>query len=632
MCGIVGYIGKKQALPLILKGLERLEYRGYDSAGVLIYDQDKKTVYLEKQPGRIKNLVRTIDPNIKGTLGIGHSRWATHGEINKRNAHPHYDCEQKIFVVHNGIIENFQEIKDSLIQKGHKFVSETDTEVFPHLLEDFLKAGFSYEQAIVKSLKILKGSFSFLIFNKDYPDTIVGVRFSSPLILGLGEKEFIIASDQNAISLLTKRVVYLNDGDIVFVSREGYKIKSFLSEETKNNKSIINPQFVIDFSAAETEKGRFADYMIKEIFDEPGAVEDTLRGRLLIEEGNVKLGGLDQVADKLKEIDNILITGCGTAFYAAKIAEYFFEEYAQIPTKADLASELRYRLPVISSKTLLISVSQSGETADTLAIIKNLKARGVLAIGVTNVVGSSIARLVDAGIYSHAGPELAVASTKAFLAQVTDLILLMIYLARQRKMTKTQSKKILTELSEIHLKIEQTIVNNDQKIDNLAQQYLSSQNFLYIGRKYSFPIALEGALKLKEVSYVHAEGLASGETKHGSIALIDENFPTIVIAPNDSVYSESDIRYTKPSVCYEKTISNLQEIRARKGKLIAIGTEGDKKLEKLANNVIYVPKTLELLTPLLTIIPLHLFAYYFAKKLGRDVDRPRNLAKSVTVE
>lgn len=612
MCGIIGYIGEKQALTVVLKGLERLEYRGYDSAGVLIYDSGKKSVYLQKQPGRIKNLTRIINPDVEGTLGIGHTRWATHGEVNRVNAHPHYDCGKKIFVVHNGIIENFQEIKDSLIRKGHTFVSETDTEVFPHLLEELLKTGFSYDQAITGALNTLRGSFAFLIFNKDYPDMIVAARLSSPLILGLGEKEFIIASDQTAVSLLTNKVVYLNDGDIVFISRTGYKIKSFLSDETKNDESLI------DFPTAEAEKGRFADYMIKEIFDEPKAVEDTLRGRLLVDEGNVKLGGLDQIADRLRQIDNILIVGCGTAFYAAKIAEYFFEEYAQIPAKADMASELRYRLPTVSPKTLLISVSQSGETADTLAVIKSLKAKGILTVGVTNVVGSSIARLVDAGIYSHAGPELAVASTKAFLAQITDLVLLMVYLARQRKMTEAQAREILTELDQIHRKIEKTIVDNDQKMDNLAQQYLSAANFLYIGRKYSFPIAMEGALKLKEISYVHAEGLASGETKHGPIALIDENFPTIVIAPNDSVY--------------EKTVSNLEEIRARKGKLIVITTEGNEKLEKLANNVIYVPKTLEILTPLLTIVPLHLFAYYFAKKLGRDIDRPRNLAKSVTVE
>ncbi|PIR58484.1 MAG: glutamine--fructose-6-phosphate transaminase (isomerizing) [Parcubacteria group bacterium CG10_big_fil_rev_8_21_14_0_10_35_15] len=612
MCGIVGYIGDKQALPIVIKGLERLEYRGYDSAGILIYDQRKKEVYFEKQPGRIKNLTRVIDPDTPGTLGIGHTRWATHGQVNKANAHPHYDCQKKIFVVHNGIIENFREIKSSLIQRGHKFSSETDTEVFPHLLEELIKEGLSYEQAIIQSLKKIRGSFAFLIFNKDYPDMIVAARLSSPLILGLGDKEFILASDQTAIGLITNKIVYLNDGDIVFVNKNKYEIKSFLSEDTKNYEGII------DFSSAETEKGRFQNYMIKEIFDEPKAVEDTLRGRLLIEEGDVKLGGLDRVASRLKEIDNILITGCGTAFYAAKLAEYFFEEYAQISTKAEIASELRYKMPVVSEKTLLISVSQSGETADTLAVIKNFKTKGILTIGITNVVGSSIARLVDAGIYSHAGPELAVASTKAFLAQTVDLILLMIYLARQRKINVGEAKEILTELDQIHKKIQETIVDNDQKADSLAEKYLFAKDFLYIGRKYNFPIALEGSLKLKEISYVHAEGLASGEIKHGPIALIEEGFPTIIIAPQDSVY--------------EKTISNLEEIKARKGKIIVITTKGNKSLEKLADDVIYIPETLELLSPLLSIVPLHLFAYYFAKKLGRDVDRPRNLAKSVTVE
>ena len=612
MCGIVGYIGEKQALPIVIKGLERLEYRGYDSAGVLIYDENKKEVYFEKQPGRIKDLIRVIDPDTPGTLGIGHTRWATHGQVNKANAHPHYDCQKKIFVVHNGIIENFREIKSSLIQKGHKFSSETDTEVFPHLLEELVKEGLSYEQAVIQALKKIKGSFAFLIFNQDYPDMIIAARFSSPLMLGLGDREFIFASDQIAISLITNKVVYLNDGDIVFAGKDKYQIKSFLSGDIKNYEGII------DFSTAETEKGKFQDYMIKEIFDEPKAIEDTLRGRLLIEEGNVRLGGLDQVADRLKEIDNILITGCGTAFYAAKLAEYFFEEYAKIPAKADLASELRYRMPVVSEKTLLVSVSQSGETADTLAVIKAFKAKGILTIGITNVIGSSIARLVDTGIYSHAGPELAVASTKAFLTQIVDLILLMVYLARQREMDKIKAKEILAELDQIYRKIQETIVNNDQKADSLAQKYLSSQNFLYIGRKYSFPIALEGSLKLKEISYVHAEGLASGEIKHGSIALIEEGFPTVIIAPKDSVY--------------EKTISNLEEIKARKGKIIVITTNGNKSLEKLADDVIYVPETLELLSPLLSIVPLHLFAYYFAKKLGKDVDRPRNLAKSVTVE
>jgi len=612
MCGIVGYIGKKQALPIIIKGLQDLEYRGYDSVGVLVYDENKKETYLEKRPGRIKDFIKIINPDVQGTLGIGHSRWATHGEVNKENAHPHWDCQKKIFVVHNGIIENFETIKKALIQKGHRFLSQTDTEVFPHLIEELIKEGLIYEEAIIKALKDIKGSFAFLVFNKDYPDMIVASRFSSPLILGKGRGEFIVASDQTPIAPLTNEVVYLNDGDIAFIKRDGFKLRSFLKETTQAENGII------DFVAADAQKGSFEDYMLKEIFEEPKAVENTLRGRILLDQGTTKLGGLEAISERLKGIDNILITACGTAFYAAKLAEYFFEEYAGIPAKADLASELKYRKPVTTPKTLLIAISQSGETADTLAVIKEAKEKGILTIGIVNVVGSSIARMVTAGIYSHAGPELAVASTKAFLAQITDLILLMIFLAGQRQMPKEAGKEILNELLEIPKKMEKILLDSASVIEKTAEKHLSCKNFLYLGRKYSFPIALEGALKLKEVSYVHAEGVAAGETKHGSIALIDENLPSVVVAPKDSVY--------------EKTVSNLEEIKARKGKAIVITTEGNKELEKLADDIIYVPQTLEILTPLLTIVPLHLFAYYFAKKLGRDVDRPRNLAKSVTVE
>ena len=611
MCGIVGYIGDKQALPIVIKGLERLEYRGYDSAGILIYDQRKKEVYFEKQPGRIKNLTRVIDPDTPGTLGIGHTRWATHGQVNKANAHPHYDCQKKIFVVHNGIIENFREIKSSLIQRGHKFSSETDTEVFPHLLEELIKEGLSYEQAIIQSLKKIRGSFAFLIFNKDYPDMIVAARLSSPLILGLGDKEFILASDQTAIGLITNKIVYLNDGDIVFVNKNKYEIKSFLSEDTKNYEGII------DFSSAETEKGRFQNYMIKEIFDEPKAVEDTLRGRLLIEEGDVKLGGLDRVASRLKEIDNILITGCGTAFYAAKLAEYFFEEYAQISTKAEIASELRYKMPVVSEKTLLISVSQSGETADTLAALREMKKKGILTIGITNVVGSTQSRETDAGVYTRSGPEIAVASTKAFLGQLATLAMLTIYLGRQSEMSLVTGKRIIEELAKLQ-ELAREVLKKAPEIEKLAKKYRNFKNFWFIGRKYNFPIALEGALKLKEISYLHAEGIAGGELKHGPLALIDENFPTIAICPSDSVY--------------EKMISNIQEIKAREGPVIAIATQGNEEIKKIVDDVIYIPKTLEMLTPLLSIIPLHLFAYYMAVLLGNDVDKPRNLAKVITVE
>jgi glucosamine--fructose-6-phosphate aminotransferase (isomerizing) len=611
MCGIVGYIGKKRALPIVLGGLQRLEYRGYDSVGVLIYDQGKKEVYLEKQPGRINGLMKIIDRSQTGTLGIGHSRWATHGKVNKENSHPHWDCAKKIFVVHNGIIENFQTLKETLFKKGHKFVSQTDTEVVPHLIEELINEGLPYEKAVIKALKTIRGSFALLIFNTDFPDLIVGARLSSPLALGIGKDEFIFASDSTPIAFLTKKIIYLEDGQAVFVNKNGYEIKSFSANTIEAKKGVI------DFSAERASKGNFPDFMLKEIFEEPQAVKDTLRGRLLPKIGEVKLGGLESNDGKWKTRNNVLITGCGTAFFAAKIGEYMFEEYAKIPAKADLASELRYCQPKTDSRTLLVAISQSGETADTLAVIKEMKNKGVPAIGIVNVVGSSIARTVDAGIYSHVGPEIAVASTKAFLGQIADLVLLIIFLARPKQMTPETAKKLLRELSRIPGKIEK-ILAKASLVERLAVKYQRCHDFLFLGRKYSFPVALEGALKLKEIAYVHAEGLAAGETKHGPIALIDKNVVSVAICPKDSVY--------------EKTISNLQEIKARNGKIIAVASKKDKHLEKLVNDVIYVPETIEMLSSLLTTVPLHLFAYYFAKKLGRDVDRPRNLAKSVTVE
>ena len=650
MCGIIGYIGSKRALPIVIKALERLEYRGYDSIGVLVYDQDKKIVYLEKQPGRIQEFVKTAQLDKEGNLAIGHTRWATHGGVTKANAHPHWDCANKIFVVHNGIIENFQVIKNSLVEKGHKFRSETDTEVIPHLIEEFLKRGLEYKEAVGQSLKIVKGSFALLIFNSDYPQLLVGARFSGPLILGVGDNEFIFASDPTPISLIAKNVIYLDDGEVVFVDKGGseakasYTIESFLGHEVAVKKGVI------DFEIKEADKGDFTDFMIKEIFEEPLALGNTLRGRLILQEGRTKLGGLEMIEEKLRQIEKVVMVACGTASYAALVGEYFFEEYAEITTEVDLASEFRYRKPIINDKTLVVAISQSGETADTLAAVKEAKEKGALTIGVVNVVGSTIARTVDAGIYSHAGSEFAVASTKAFTTQIADLVLLMIFLARdyseydisgnsaryseydisgnsarynperkskERKMSLVMGRRILEELNQIPKKM-RVVFEDAEKIKALAEKYARCKNFLYLGRKYNFPVALEGALKLKEVSYIHAEACPAGEMKHGPIALIDENFPSLVLAPEDSVY--------------EKTVSNIQEIKARKGKVIAVTTAGNQDLEKLVDDVIYIPKTLEMLTPLLSVIPLHLFAYYLAKKLGRDVDRPRNLAKSVTVE
>ncbi|MDP2927044.1 MAG: glutamine--fructose-6-phosphate transaminase (isomerizing) [bacterium] len=611
MCGIIGYIGSKRALPIVIEGLKRLEYRGYDSIGVLVYDQDKKEVYLEKQPGRIQEFVKTAQLDKEGSLAIGHTRWATHGGVTKVNAHPHWDCAKKIFVVHNGIIENFQVIKNSLVEKGHKFRSETDTEVIPHLIEEFLKQGLEYKEAVRQSLKIVKGSFALLIFNSDYPQLLVGARFSGPLILGVGDNEFIFASDPTPISLITKNVIYLDDGEVVFVDKGSYTIESFLGHEVAAKKGVI------DFEIKEADKGDFPDFMIKEIFEEPLALENTLRGRLILQEGRTKLGGLEMIEERLRQIEKVVMVACGTASYAALVGEYFFEEYAEITTEVDLASEFRYRKPIINDKTLVVAVSQSGETADTLAAVKEAKEKGALTLGIVNVVGSTIARTVDAGIYSHAGSEFAVASTKAFTTQIADLVLLMIFLARERKMSLVAGKEILGELLELPEKMRSILLQSD-KIRILAEKYSAYKNFLYLGRKYNFPVALEGALKLKEVSYIHAEACPAGEMKHGPIALIDENFPSLVLAPKDSVY--------------EKTISNVQEIKARKGKVIAVTTIGNQELERLVDDVIYIPQTLEMLTPLLSVIPLHLFAYYLAKKLGRDVDRPRNLAKSVTVE
>ncbi|MBI4359034.1 MAG: glutamine--fructose-6-phosphate transaminase (isomerizing) [Candidatus Nealsonbacteria bacterium] len=611
MCGIVGYIGPKRALPIVIDGLKRLEYRGYDSIGVLAYDQEKKEIYLEKQPGRVQEFIKTAQLDKKGGLAIGHTRWATHGLVTRENSHPHGDCQKKIFVVHNGIIENFQELKDALLKKGHVFVSQTDTEVVPHLIEERQKQGLPYREAIMQTLKDVRGSFALLIFNKEEPDLLVGTRFSSPLILGTNDQEFIFASDPTPIGLVTKNVLYLNDGDVAFVSEKGYELKSFLSEKVEAKRGVI------DFTAGEADKGNFPDFMLKEIFEEPLALENTLRGRLLINEGKAKLGGLEPLEPRLREVNRVILVACGTASYAALAAEYFFEEYAEIPTEVDLGSEFRYRKPIIDNQTLFVAISQSGETADTLAAIKEAKTKGALTLGIVNVVGSTIARQVGAGIYSHAGPELAVASTKAFTTQIADLVLLMLFLARERKMSLVAGQEIMNELRKLPEKMRSVLLQAD-KIKALAEKYSVYKNFFYLGRKYGFPMALEGSLKLKECAYIHSEAYPSGEMKHGPIAIVDEDFPSIVLAPQDSVY--------------EKVVSNIQEIKARKGKVIAVTTAGNQDLEKLVDDVIYIPQTLELLTPLLAIVPLHLFAYYLAKKLGRDVDRPRNLAKSVTVE
>ncbi len=607
MCGIIGYIGTKEASPILLSGLKRMEYRGYDSYGFCFLNDGKASLF--KRVGKIDNTEKEfLGKDFVGQIGIGHSRWATTGLVTQENAHPHCDCKKEIFVVHNGIVENYKELKAKLIKEGHIFESETDTEVIAHLIEKYYVNNL--EGAVGKALRDIRGTYGLAVISTKDPEKIVAARMSSPLIIGVGVDEFLVASDPSAIITRTRQIINLDDGEIAILKKDGFCI---LKEEKEAQKNIET----IDWDIEQAEKGGYEHFMLKEIMEEPSVIEDAMRGRLLEDEGLVKLGGLESVQDQLRKIDNITLIGCGTAHYAAKIGEYMLEEYANIPTLTDIGSEFRYRKPIVNKSTAAIFVSQSGETADTLAALREMKAKGVLTLGVTNVVGSSQSRETDAGVYTRSGPEIAVASTKAFLGQLTILSLITIYLGRQRDMSIVTGKRIISELMKIP-ELAREILKQKNEIKKIAEKYKNCRDFWFIGRKYNYPIALEGALKLKEVSYVHAEGLAGGELKHGPLALIDENCPTIAICPTDSVY--------------EKMISNIEEIKARKGKIIAIATVGNEEIEKIADDVIYIPKTLEMLTPILSVIPLHLFAYYFADSLDRDIDKPKNLAKSVTVE
>jgi glucosamine--fructose-6-phosphate aminotransferase (isomerizing) len=618
MCGIVGYIGNREAVPVILDGLKRLEYRGYDSAGLVVLNKYRHQLFKEK--GRVENLEKMVDPNFNGNLGIGHTRWATHGKPSYKNSHPHFSCDKKIFVVHNGIIENFKALREKLERKGHTFASDTDTEVMAHLIEEILNSGrgkITFEEAVRLALKAIQGTYAFAIVSTDEPEKLVVARNSSPLLVGVGDtdsevnQEFFVASDASALLSYTRGIVYLNDGEYGVLTRSGFRIADL------NRKPIQKETQLVDWTLEEASRQGHPHFMIKEIFEEPEAVENSNRGRVLFKEGKAKLGGLDNIAKELKKINRIILTGCGTAYYAAMLGKYMFEEYAGIASEAGNASELRYSRPVFAPDTALLSISQSGETADTLAAIREAKKKRILTLGITNVVGSTISREVDAGVYNHIGPEIGVASTKAFVSQLMLLLLMTLYLGRDRKMPQTTGKRIAREIALLPLKMRR-IFRFKEKIKNIARKYSKCGNFLYLGRKYSFPIALEGALKLKEISYIHAEGYSAGEMKHGPIAMIDKNFPSVFIAPRDSVY--------------EKMVSNMQELKARDGKIIAIATESDKLIEKLADDVIYIPETLELTSPLLSIIPLQLFAYYMAVLRGCDADKPRNLAKSVTVE
>ncbi len=612
MCGIFGYIGEnKKPLAELLEGLKRLEYRGYDSAGAALWN-GKGKIFSRKSKGRISALEPKLPLEKDYGIGIFHTRWATHGEPSDRNAHPHSDCRKNIFVAHNGIVENYKELRLRLKKLGHKFSSETDTEVVPHLLEEIMKRkpSTTLAEAVFQARHLLKGSYALVILSSS-EEKIVAVRESSPLILGLGKGEYFVASDASAIVPYTREVVYLNDGECAVIERNSCRIFSAGLKEVKRTAQTI------EWDVARISKQGFPHFMLKEIFEEPEAVENALRGRLIPKDGLAKLGGLENSEKELRNIKNLVITGCGTAYYAALVGEYMLEAYAHLPVEVHSASELRYREAAFLPATALLAVSQSGETADTLAALEEAKRKGILTLGIVNTVGSSISRLTEAGVYNHAGPEIAVASTKAFASQLAVLALLTLFLGRQRGMSLTMGKRIVRELQELPEKMRQVLKEN-AKIKKLADKYSEARDFFFLGRKYNYPIALEGALKLKEVSYIHAEGYGAGEMKHGPIALIDKDFPSFFIMPSDSLY--------------EKNFSNAQEVKARHGKIIAIATAGDKKVAELADDIIYIPKTLEMLTPLLSVMPLHLFAYHLAVRLGRDVDKPRNLAKSVTVE
>ncbi len=609
MCGIVGYVGEKNSLPILINGLEALEYRGYDSAGVAVLSGGK--VAVRKSVGRVKALEKNLKDgaDLAGHLGIGHTRWATHGAPSETNAHPHGDCRGRVFVVHNGIIENYKELKEYLRNRGHVFLSDTDTEVVPHLIEDFLRSGGDFSAALLDALKMIKGAFAFAIIDSKNPETLYAVRFSSPLVIGVGNGENFLASDPSALVGKTKEVIYLKDGEI--------------AEITKGNVSVVNlenqktPSEVVrlEWDLEQAQKGNYPHFMLKEIFEGPEVVRSTLRGRLKSGENLVKLGGLEQVADKLKKVRRLLILACGTSYYAGLIGEYLFEEIAKIPTEVHFASEFRYREEPFEKGTAAVAISQSGETADTLAAVHKAKERGLLTLGVVNVVGSTISRETDAGVYNHAGPEIGVASTKAFISQLTVLALMSVYLSKSNG--HSLNHVLLRELEKISEKME-VVLGRASELEKLAGKYKNCDNFLFLGRRYNYPVALEGALKLKEVSYIHAEGYGAGEMKHGPIAMISEKFPTMAVVPQNSVS--------------EKMFSNLEEIKARKGPIFAIATEGDREIRSLANDVFFVPETIEPLESFLTVLPLQLFAYYVGTKRGFDVDKPRNLAKSVTVE
>ncbi|HET8885733.1 MAG TPA: glutamine--fructose-6-phosphate transaminase (isomerizing) [Salinimicrobium sp.] len=615
MCGIVGYIGFREAYPIIVKGLHRLEYRGYDSAGIAIYDGND--LKLSKTKGKVADLEKRYESenSTNGTIGIGHTRWATHGVPNDVNSHPHYSNSGNLVIIHNGIIENYESLKKELIARGYTFTSDTDTEVLVNLIEDVKKQdNLKLGKAVQIALNQTVGAYAIAVFDKEKPNEIVVARLGSPLAIGVGEDEFFIASDASPFIEFTKNAIYLEDGEMAVVRRgKGIKVRSIKDD------SLVDPYIQeLQMNLEEIEKNGYEHFMLKEIYEQPSAIIDTYRGRLLANEGIIKMAGVDDNIDRFLNAKRILIVACGTSWHAGLVAEYIFEDLARIPVEVEYASEFRYRNPVIHADDVVIAISQSGETADTMAAIKLAKEKGAFVFGVCNVVGSSISRETNAGAYTHAGPEIGVASTKAFTTQITVLTLIALKLAKAKgTISMPDFHMYLQEMENIPRKIEKALNSNDH-IQLVADKYKDAKNCLYLGRGFNFPVALEGALKLKEISYIHAEGYPAAEMKHGPIALIDEQMPVIVIATKKGHY--------------EKVVSNIQEIKSRQGRIIGIVTEGDTDVRQMADYVIEVPDTIEALTPLLTTIPLQLLSYHIAVMLGKNVDQPRNLAKSVTVE
>jgi glutamine---fructose-6-phosphate transaminase (isomerizing) len=610
MCGIVGYTGPRQAAVLLLEGLRRLEYRGYDSAGLAVVQDGR--IELHKAPGKIAVLEKQLGATLPaGRTGIAHTRWATHGAPNTVNAHPHTDCGGTLALVHNGIIENAGALRTALTSRGHVFRSETDTEVLAHLIEELVGKSAGLVEAVAGALPQVEGTYGIAVVSTREPDTVIAARRGSPLLVGVGSGENFVASDASAVLAHTRSVVYLDDGELAVVRPHDYRILDL--DTVEKAKAVTR----VDWDLGTIERGGHAHFMLKEILEQPESLRNTLRGRLLEEEGTARFGGLNIADEQLLQVNRIVFTACGTSWHSALIGEYMMEELARIPSEVEYASEFRYRNPIVDERTLVVGISQSGETADTLAALREAKRRGARTLGLVNVVGSTIAREVDGGIYLHAGPEIGVASTKAFTSQIAALALLTLKMGRLRALSILQGREVVRALARLPALVERVLAKAAE-VERIAERMMRASNVLYLGRGYNFPVALEGALKLKEISYIHAEGYPAAEMKHGPIALIDDLMPVVFLAPQDAVY--------------QKVVSNVEEVKARGGRVFAVLTEGDSSLARLADHKIEVPETLDLLTPVLTVLPLQLLAYYIAVRRGCNVDQPRNLAKSVTVE